>query len=171
MKSLRLKSWVLALGFALASISAQAAVTKTADLDLAAGEELYQFNSTGAVDSSFSDYLSLTFDGTRDLVAGINATSTKNIAFTAFDLVAADMSTVLATGTFGNFGPRLALGGLTSTNVAGEYFIHIAGTASGAGTYNGTASLVSPVPEPETYGMLLAGLGMIGFVARRRKMG
>ena len=28
---------------------------------------------------------------------------------------------------------------------------------------------VSAVPEPETYGMLLAGLGLVGFVARRRK--
>jgi hypothetical protein len=28
---------------------------------------------------------------------------------------------------------------------------------------------IAPVPEPETYGMLLAGLGLIGVVARRRK--
>lgn len=28
---------------------------------------------------------------------------------------------------------------------------------------------VSAVPEPETYGMLLAGLGLLGFMARRRK--
>ncbi len=171
MKFLKLKSLVLALGFAMASISAHAAVTKTADLDLVAGEELYQFNSVGKVGTSFSDYLAISFAGTRDLVAGINATSTKKISFTAFDLLAADMTTVLATGTFGNFGPRLALGGLTSTNIAGNYFLHIAGISTGAGTYNGTVSLVSPVPEPETYGMLLAGLGMIGFVARRRKMG
>jgi hypothetical protein len=27
----------------------------------------------------------------------------------------------------------------------------------------------SPVPEPETYGMMLVGLGMLGFTARRRK--
>lgn len=27
----------------------------------------------------------------------------------------------------------------------------------------------SPVPEPETYGMMLMGLGFMGFVARRRK--
>jgi hypothetical protein len=27
----------------------------------------------------------------------------------------------------------------------------------------------SPVPEPETYAMMLAGLGMIGFLGRRRK--
>jgi len=28
---------------------------------------------------------------------------------------------------------------------------------------------VSPVPEPETYAMMLAGLGLLGFAARRRK--
>ncbi|MDP1573390.1 MAG: FxDxF family PEP-CTERM protein [Coxiellaceae bacterium] len=30
-------------------------------------------------------------------------------------------------------------------------------------------NLVSAVPEPETYAMLLAGLGLLGFMARRRK--
>jgi PEP-CTERM motif len=29
---------------------------------------------------------------------------------------------------------------------------------------------VNPIPEPETYAMLLAGLGLLGFVARRRKL-
>jgi hypothetical protein len=32
-----------------------------------------------------------------------------------------------------------------------------------------TVPPASPVPEPETYGILLGGLGLIGFVARRRK--
>lgn len=42
-------------------------------------------------------------------------------------------------------------------------------------THNGTDQLyivglgISPVPEPETYAMLLAGMGLIGFKARRRK--
>ena len=31
------------------------------------------------------------------------------------------------------------------------------------------APAVSPVPEPETYAMLLAGLGLIGAISRRRK--
>ncbi|MDP9046356.1 MAG: PEPxxWA-CTERM sorting domain-containing protein [Pseudomonadota bacterium] len=28
---------------------------------------------------------------------------------------------------------------------------------------------VTPVPEPETYALMLAGLGMVGFIARRRR--
>lgn len=31
------------------------------------------------------------------------------------------------------------------------------------------AASVSPVPEPATYGMLLGGLGLLGFMARRRR--
>jgi len=33
----------------------------------------------------------------------------------------------------------------------------------------GVWSTTAPVPEPETYAMMLAGLGLLGFVARRRK--
>ena len=28
---------------------------------------------------------------------------------------------------------------------------------------------VTPVPEPETYALMLAGLGAVGFIARRRR--
>lgn len=34
---------------------------------------------------------------------------------------------------------------------------------------NLTFTTMTPVPEPETYAMLLAGLGLLGFTARRRK--
>lgn len=29
---------------------------------------------------------------------------------------------------------------------------------------------IAPIPEPETYAMLLAGLGLLGVAARRRKL-
>jgi hypothetical protein len=31
-----------------------------------------------------------------------------------------------------------------------------------------TGLVAAPVPEPETYALLLSGLGVLGFVARRR---
>lgn len=43
------------------------------------------------------------------------------------------------------------------------------GTSDSLGTFLDSVSLVSAVPEPETCAMLLAGLGLMGFVARRRK--
>jgi hypothetical protein len=35
---------------------------------------------------------------------------------------------------------------------------------------NGTLTYVAAVPEPETYALMLAGLGLVGVVARRRKL-
>ncbi len=34
----------------------------------------------------------------------------------------------------------------------------------------GTATAAAPVPEASTYGMMLAGLGLVGFAVRRRKL-
>lgn len=44
----------------------------------------------------------------------------------------------------------------------------LSGTPGPMANYSGTLT-VSPVPEPETYAMLLAGLGIVGMLARRRK--
>jgi len=43
------------------------------------------------------------------------------------------------------------------------------GRDDGMGTSLDNVSLTTAVPEPETYAMLLAGLGLVGVVARRRK--
>jgi hypothetical protein len=34
---------------------------------------------------------------------------------------------------------------------------------------NVAMTAVTPVPEPESYAMLVAGLGVLGFVSRRRQ--
>ena len=56
---------------------------------------------------------------------------------------------------------------------AGAYYFDVAGVAPAglAAAYNGSVDTAAapPIPEPETYAMMLAGLGLMGFVARRRR--
>jgi len=51
--------------------------------------------------------------------------------------------------------------------------IFAAGPGSGSISFNMDASVSSPgmIPEPESYAMLLAGLGLIGMIVRRRNAG
>ena len=53
---------------------------------------------------------------------------------------------------------------------SGSYYLAVGGLTNGTqgGIYTGAIS-VTAVPEPETYAMMLAGLGALGFLARRRR--
>lgn len=106
------------------------------------------------------------------------------------------VGTLLATGslipgptntfTGGVGGASLTANTLTFNNVAGAFSNVTGATASfinqssqitpTAGGFlvragGGTINLVSAVPEPETYALLLGGLAAVGFVARRRQNG
>jgi hypothetical protein len=57
----------------------------------------------------------------------------------------------------------------TGSLPTGSYFIEV--TGYGAGTKGGSYSFIAsavPVPEPETWAMLVAGLGLVGLQLRRR---
>lgn len=64
--------------------------------------------------------------------------------------------------------------GFSFHNVAaGDYLVKASGFLSGPAVVPGLAVVginyaVTPVPEPESYAMILAGLGLMGGIARRR---
>jgi hypothetical protein len=60
-----------------------------------------------------------------------------------------------------------SLSGVTASSFSDgslRFGVHLQGLPGGA-----SESLVSAVPEPQTYAMLLAGLGLLGFTANRRR--
>ncbi len=54
--------------------------------------------------------------------------------------------------------------------ITGPVYLNIGGVTSGSlgGIYSGSIESIAVIPEPETYAMLLAGLGLMGAVVRRR---
>lgn len=165
-----LTHFTLGAAFALMSLTSQAAVTVSADLEPAAHLEQYNFSSGALSSNAFNDYFMITLIDDRNIVGSLSGTSNSNIKFTAFNLLAANQTTVLATGTLTNMG-KLAFGGFDTNGQAGaSYWINIVGTKLNNASYAGTLSL-SPVPEAETSAMVLLGLGMVGMIVRRRQTG
>jgi hypothetical protein len=81
--------------------------------------------------------------------------------------VGVDAGDVLLGNLIGGNAPNLF------SNLAnGSYYLNIAGTPDPLGGNGSTFGMhieVTPVPEPETYALMLGGLALVGFSARRRK--
>lgn len=89
-----------------------------------------------------------------------------NISFTSADL----NGIPLLTGALPAFPVTFNVATLLPAHVSGPLTLTINGVNSGGGSYGGDINVaMAPVPEPETYGMLLAGVGILGMLARRRK--
>ena len=122
---------------------------------------------------AFSDMITFTIPGTSDIASTTvanNLLSMLNIdngmVSLYMEMGATDMlmGQYSFDGTTGSTWHTMA--GLTS----GSYYYQITGDANGSkGGFYSISSTVTPVPEPETYAMLLAGLGVVGSLYRRRK--
>jgi len=71
----------------------------------------------------------------------------------------------------GGSGNMWAIESMTVTGTASSSSLSFqaVGASDSLGVSLDAVSLTAAVPEPETYALMLAGLGAIGFVARRRR--
>lgn len=102
--------------------------------------------------------------------------SIKGVVETQFSLAAGSLKSI-GDGETSSFSSVASFDYLAVHFGRGELLFHwaapqtsfsISGLPRGFSNYR-TYSSVSAVPEPETYSMMLLGLGLMGFVARRRK--
>jgi hypothetical protein len=129
---------------------------------------LFTGNNSG---NTFADKFSFTTTAAGALTADLSSLSgnAKNgLDITGFDLYNAGglvlAGTSLSTGLLDNWT-------LSSASLAaGDYYVQVTGSvlSQAAGKYYASLAL-APVPEPETYGMMLGGLGVLGLLARRRR--
>ena len=173
MHKLKLSALALTLSASVFAINAQAAVLALGpDTNASPFAEQYQFSDPEIEAGSFTDYILLSVTPYRDLTASLSSTSDNAFTFETFGLYTGDINgpnTLVESGTVGNLFANLSFGGLTESGLGGNYFLKVTGTLGGTGSYNGNITLATAVPEPETYGMMLAGLGLMGVLARRRK--
>lgn len=104
------------------------------------------------------------------IISSISRTADTGLAITGLSLYNA-AGTVVAQGKSLQSG-TVDVWTISGDNLtAGNYYLQVSGNLVGntAAAFGGAISMAAPVPEPETYGMMLAGLGVLGFLARRRK--
>lgn len=127
--------------------------------------------------SSFTDLVigTINIAGPSNLTGSLFAADSVNFTFGNNTFTLTLDSVTITNGTVGalvDSDPSAA--GFNFSNVAlGSYIVKASGTLTPNGQLHDTAFVgasytVTPVPEPESYALLLAGLGLMGTVARRR---
>jgi hypothetical protein len=125
------------------------------------------------VSGSFSDKLSFSFAQPAYGGGWVNDMAFTIPGFGSYNIDGLEVKLYTASDVLVNTlsGPVDSKSG-SGTFAPGSYYFTVSGIANGTlgGEYVFSAQAL-PVPEPESYAMLLAGLGLIGAMVRRRTQG
>ena len=172
---MKLKSLIAAAVLSAASIGSASAAAYTVNLVNTTGNLWTSgFNAVPSPLGDFTDTFTFTPNATfgstaQAFLANLSVTGSdgSSISFTSANLNGINLTGFGSPTPFGYAQGQILAP--TSILFNGPLVLTVIGNTKG-GSYGGTFNLkLAPVPEPETYGMLLAGLGILGFLARRCK--
>jgi hypothetical protein len=190
---MKLKSLVLSALVAGAAFASQGAAAQAIDRSVplvTVGDGVGGFNAhfgdtfaASTAGTTFSDIFTFNIGTPFDVASSVtssylNTPLTKDLLITGFSLYRYDPATMAVLGTaiaginetgFGSH-PTDSWSLSTYNLTNGSYALKVDGRVLGAGggAFGGDL-VVSAVPEPQSWAMLLAGLGMVGMAARRKR--
>jgi PEP-CTERM motif len=160
---MNLKQVVAVSLLALGSFNAKADV-----FNVTVSGETTSFNHANVAGGAFSDTWNFNVSGLVNadgLLSNFASRASQNIDFTS-----ASLNGVALVIDNTQQSAQLSLATLLPADFTGPLQLIVNGTSGGNGSYSGNLNITAAVPEPETYALLLAGLGLVGFAARRKQV-